>query len=1122
MKVCGLFTRLMIGLLVFTGMALAQGTTGSIIGTVGDATGAVIPGATVTLRNVETGITRTVNTDAEGRYRAQQLGLGSYEVTSESAGFQTSVRTGITLTVGREATVDFAMQIGAVSERITVTGEAPLIETTNATVATLVDEKQVRELPLSGRSYTDLTAIQPGAIFVTTVTESTRTGGGRKISVNGARPQQSQYLMDGVETMNVAANMAPSSVLARQLGTDTIREFNVLTNNYGAQYGRAIGGVVNAVTRSGENDLHGSAFEFLRNDKLDADHYFVGKTPLKQNQFGGTFGGPITRDKSFYFLSYEGERQRKGTADFTAFMDEDARDGVITDPTRPYGTYKVDPSAILRGSACGLAATALCDFRPQLATSSGRWARAMIREATEHCTDLSTANRLSGGRCRYISSRVEKGQEDYGMARVDYNLSSNNSFFGRVTADKSNNFLVDLGNDPDWTHPGNGHYVFGVLQLTSILTPALLNVASVGFTRTEMAESFTVPSNLDPILSCIPGSPICTSPGVSGVGISGIHGADLSLPFRLTDNTFIYQSQMSYSRGKHSMSFGAEVKRYQMNEFQNIWFNGQMRFSSGFSRWYEGRPSSITGPIPQSLNPITPPDVYRGYRQTYVGLYYQDDIQVLPNLTFNLGVRWEDLTDPIDVNGKAGSVIDVLHDSGFTLGKVFEINSDWKGISPRLGFAYTPFGGGSMGMRGGFGVFTEWPLSYSYTLSSYVAPFADRVQLTNPTMPFPYSKSIPGDPALASTRDPIVNAYDWHPAYGYQWNFGIEQQLMGGFVTKVAYVGTRNRHLYSNNNPNQRVPVKDAQGRWYTPANAKVPNPNFCCFRYIANSGDAWYNSLQSTIERRFEGGLGFRTSFTWAKNLDTAGIGQQTADSAGSINNQNVYDIIGDKGFSQLHAGRSLTVTFNYEVPLGQGKQFANNVSSLVNHVVGGWQVNGVIGARDGQPLNATTQLRCSGSGVSSSGTDRPDLRPGASNNPVLDSRADFRKDDVLYFDPKAFVAPPSCFRAASTDVVSQRGYFGNAGRQTIIGPGLVSADLSFFKNFQISEGKALQFRTEIFNITNRPNFRLDSGATAIIEGARSAANPDGLYNSDAGRIDSLQSGTTMRQIQMALKFTF
>ena len=194
MKVCGLFTRLMIGLLVFTGMALAQGTTGSIIGTVGDATGAVIPGATVTLRNVETGITRTVNTDAEGRYRAQQLGLGSYEVTSESAGFQTSVRTGITLTVGREATVDFAMQIGAVSERITVTGEAPLIETTNATVATLVDEKQVRELPLSGRSYTDLTAIQPGAIFVTTVTESTRTGGGRKISVNGARPQQSQYL----------------------------------------------------------------------------------------------------------------------------------------------------------------------------------------------------------------------------------------------------------------------------------------------------------------------------------------------------------------------------------------------------------------------------------------------------------------------------------------------------------------------------------------------------------------------------------------------------------------------------------------------------------------------------------------------------------------------------------------------------------------------------------------------------------------------------------------------------------------------------------------------------------------------------------------------------------------
>ena len=305
----GLFWIQLVCVLFGAGISAAQVTTGTILGTVRDSTGGVVPAATVTVRNVQTGISRTVTTDSAGRYTVPQLGLGQYEVTTEASGFQTAVRSGIELTVGRQAVVDFSLQVGAVAEKVTVTGEAPLVNTTSATVASLVDEKTMRELPLSGRNFTDLTAIQPGALFVTTVSPTVRTGGGRKISVNGARPAQTLYMLDGVETMNIAANMAPSSVLGRQLGTEAVREFNVLINNYGAQYGRAIGGVVNAVTRSGANDWHGSAYEVFRNDALDANEFFVPTNappiPLKQNQFGGTFGGPLRKDNTFFFLAYD-------------------------------------------------------------------------------------------------------------------------------------------------------------------------------------------------------------------------------------------------------------------------------------------------------------------------------------------------------------------------------------------------------------------------------------------------------------------------------------------------------------------------------------------------------------------------------------------------------------------------------------------------------------------------------------------------------------------------------------------------------------------------------------------------------------------------------------------------
>ena len=399
------------------GAAVAQVTTGTILGTVRDSSGAVIPGTTVRVKNVETGAVRTAATDSAGRYTAPQLGIGHYEVAAEASGFQSTVRSGIELTVGREAVVDFTLQVGSVAEQVTVTGEAPLLETTNATVADLVSEKTMRAIPLNGRSFTDLTALQPGVITDLGIPSGVFQGGGRMV-INGARPQQSLYLLDGTDIVSPYSNVAPVSVMNQTLGVDTIREFSVLQNNYGAQYGRAIGGVVNAVTRSGTNTLHGSAFEFLRNDKLDAKNFFdlpdEPIPPFKRNQFGATLGGPIVRDNAFFFFSYEGLRQSLGTTDFGTVLTDEARLGQITacppglrDCAKAEGiiteTVTVSPNII-----------PVINFIPR---GNGRYLRDGLQE--------------------FLSSRKQPGRENYYMFRIDQRLSEKDSIFGRLTVDNS-------------------------------------------------------------------------------------------------------------------------------------------------------------------------------------------------------------------------------------------------------------------------------------------------------------------------------------------------------------------------------------------------------------------------------------------------------------------------------------------------------------------------------------------------------------------------------------------------------------------------------------------------------------------------------------------------------------
>ena len=676
-------------------LSLAQVTGGSISGTVTDSTGAVIPGTTVTVRNVETGITRIISTDAQGRYTAPQLGLGMYEVTAATAGFQTMVRAGIELTVGRQAVVDLTLQVGAVAETVTVTGEAPLLETTNATVADLVSETQMRELPLNGRSFRDLVEIQPGVVTDVGAPQSTLKGGGR-IVMNGARPQQSLYLLDGVEIVDPTNNLPPVSVMGQTLGVDTIREFSVLQNSYGAQYGRAIGGIVNAVTRSGNNELHGSAFEFLRSEKLDAKNFFdQPDEPIpafKRNQFGGTLGGPIVRDNTFFFFSYEGLRQSFGTTDFGTTFTDEARAGIITNCPE-------DPATGLLRVTCAKEEAIVSEVLPLGVHPDIQPVLALIPRGN--------GLYLNDGIQELRGSRTQTGRENYYMFRIDQKLSDNDNLFGRMVLDTSSQELPDAQFFSDGkTHPVNsqwGAYTFLTLDWMRIITPTVLNSARVGFSRNNNNQMQSIEGEgrtdasefpgLPPQLEIVPGEPWGGPLGIRGISIPGGHngpgssvlGAFLSSPLKFATNTFTFYDSMRVTMGRHSLDFGVDIRRFQQNMLRTSWQRGDLRWRDPSKNFLTAaQPGFCTGSsrdcrgmdrvrVTHTITPdggIAAGDPYRGYRQTYTSWYVQDDIKLLPNLTLNIGVRWDKITPPVEVNQKVANILDVLRDDSYTqLGK---------------------------------------------------------------------------------------------------------------------------------------------------------------------------------------------------------------------------------------------------------------------------------------------------------------------------------------------------------------------------------------------------------------------------------------------------------------------
>ena len=1060
------FSIFLLSLVLCSPFLLAQVTTGTISGIITDASNAVLPGAKVVILNEDTGISRATQADASGHYSAPSLGLGKYRVTASADGFQTKVRSGIELTVGREAVVNVALEVGAVSQSVEVSGEAPLVESTSSSVGGLVDERTMRELPLNGRSYDQLALLEAGVTSYGDGGGGLTNGGfsygtGTRFSVAGSRSYNNSYLLDGTD-INDAGNGTPGGAAGLNLGVDAIREFKIATSMFSADTGRATGAVISAVTKSGTNEIHGSLFEFLRNSKLDARSFFdVGSSPppFKRNQFGGTFGGPIKKDKTFYFGAYEGLRQRLAVTQTAVVPSLTAKQGIFFPGPR---TVPVSPA-----------------IKPFLAL----W-------PDPNSTDFGD------GTAFYVSSPSSPTDEDYFLIRVDHQLTSKHSLFARYAFDTdSKNTPAPL---PTSVNISASRRQYATIQLSSVLSGSLLNSARFAYNRsasnTDNLPTDAIPSGL----SFIPGQPV----GVLQIGgrangsaqIIQTAGTSDTVPRFAYYNLFETADDITLIKGRHSWKFGGSFKRMQDNTAQNTSLRGIYTFAS-FETVLTAQPSNLGAVRPGE-------SAYRGIRQDLLAFFGQDDFRVNPRLTLNLGLRWEAVTDPTESNNLASRLLH-LTDPAFTKSDVF-IDITKKNFQPRVGFAWQLDGSGKTVLRGGFGIFHDviLPVYYAIAVTKY-PPYYERLSLDSP-------KNFPNDYLQLNASGLIqINGVAPNlktPAKNY-YTLTVQRQLTKDMVFEVAYVGSKGTNVprYAELNLRPSVTLPDGS-KFFPPAPGQPANstsggprlnPNFDEIRPLLTDTNAHYDGLQVKLKRATSRNLQLQVSYTYSKALDdasTVATGDNSREAQASLD---PTDPSLDKGRASFDSTNVLVVNVGYPLPW----KYKNRI---VSFVAGGWEVSGIGTFSDGQPFSARLGFERSRNGGDGR-ADRPSLLPGSNQDPISGTTAGCGAVPASkigtpgrWYDPCIFTLPAI-------------GTYGNVGRNTLVGPGRQTIDFSLVKRFAVTERTDVQFRAEFFNILNHANFGLPQNVPLSSSGAVSGS---------AGRITTLT--TTSRQIQFALKMTF
>lgn len=1058
----------LVGLVLLTG-SLAFGQSGGLAGvsgTVTDTSGATIPDVKIVVTNIDTGVSNTVASDSQGRYFLPNIAVGNYKAAAQKVGFQELLQTGIALSVGRNTIVDFVLHVGQVTQQVQVAAEASVVETQDVSLGLLVGAQEVKDLPLNGRSYVSMAAFSPG-VTALPVTLSIGFGEGAplRFAINGARSEGQLFLMDDTDTKTFWGNSTGATLAGTTLGIEAISEFQVLTNTYSVQYG-GNGSVVNAAIRSGTNAFHGTLFEFARNSAMDTRNFFdppTGPPEFYRHQFGVAFGGPIRKNKVFFFTNYEGLRQNLGSTSTSFVPDANARNGFL-------------PCTAAPGVPCD-AATGLANVG---AVNPAGFA---LIQPVLNTFPLPTGPSLGGGVASNVQALFSPTSENYGVAKLDYNISATDS----ISLDYIYDGATLLQPNPVPTQGINNiqstHQV--TFEEKKIVSPSKINTVHVSFFRPSVVSA---PGNT-PSLDILPGhlGGSFSVPGWTGLGGGGI--------LEDHNNNLVFLDDFYWVRGKHTIQFGGEVSRHQVNLNNPLEFQGGYVFL-GAADFLEDNASTFTGPLPGDENAL------RGVRHTNLAGYFQDKYLITPRLTVTLGARYDWESDPTEAHNLFTTIVNPLTSTGFSpVSHAFYSNPTNRNIGPRVGVAWDPFGNGKTSVRAGFGLFYDLPSEAQVAIATTTNPPYVLGTVSDPPYPNPLTvgAAAPARPSLGQgTLYGAPGTYPNHGPYIMQFNLNVQRQLSAGTLLTVGYVGTQARHLYLKDDENTCLPTSILPNGFFVRnyptaaalANCPVTNPNFSSLDIAIPRGTSNYNALQVSLDHRFNNGLEFQVAYTYSRCLsfgdnytaaDSFNIGSSGGSAGGQYPGLDVSSR-GNQDFGPCDFNLSHNFSSNllYALPF-QGSRWK-----------AGWQVGLIPTAHAGFLTTPIVGLDTANCGFNAcAGVERPDVVPGC--NPLAGA-----KTATEWFNPLCFTEPAP-------------GVFGDARRNTIKGPGYVDFDASLVKNTKITESTHIELRAEIFNLANHPNLGFPNFSLFTGTGR----------DPSAGEITNT-AGYTSRQLQFAAKFIF
>ncbi|TAN21247.1 MAG: TonB-dependent receptor [Acidobacteria bacterium] len=1056
----------------------AQGVGATLSGNVTDPSGASIPGAVVTAKNEGTGATRTVNSDAHGFYNLANLQPGEYDVTYSATGFVKQVRPRLTLTVGEQLAINAKLVLGSTSQVVQVTGEAPAVQVASSTVSQTINSQTIQQLPLNGRSWTDLATLEPG---VSNPQMQPPFNGGRgqrgfgsQISISGRRPQDNDYRIDGISVEDYM-NGGPGNVEGGALGVDAVQEFSVLTGTYPAEYGDSSGGVINAITRSGTNSFHGSLYEYIRNSSLDAANYFdcwgagsgCTKPPLNRNQFGGSAGGPIQKNKTFIFGDYEAIREVQSLSAVDVVPSAAARAGNLS-------TGTVTPDAY--------AQKFMNTFFPQ------------------------PNGAVTGDTGIYSFAGRQINNENFFTGRLDHHFSANDILSGTLEYDKNNLNSPDEFNQKRANY-GVQHELYA-LQETHIFDPNLMNSMRLGIYRTPAQVGVTTPVTAaagdTKDWDSVPGH---AAPDVKIGGLTeftGGVGAPSFYDFHYT--TIQFYDDISQTAGDHSLKYGFEAQRIRDNLTAATDGNGVYSYGSLSSFLTNAAPHNYTALLGGGV--ITG----RSVRQSVLGAYVQDDWRLRSNLTVNMGLRYEYASIPTETHGdlailptlsaaqdRCGRYVPGACNPNLT-GGYYLSNPTKYDFEPRFGVSWDPTGHGTTAIRSGFGMYDILPLPYMFNLEYvFTAPyFQEGVTNAPPAGSFTNSAN-PSDAyySIASSTKTLRNAFmDQYPKRSYvmQYDLNIEHQFTPSMSLMVGYVGDGGVHEpFRSEEVNGVVPTNPNVLVWPTnTTNNDRVNPNWGVIRGLMFEGKSNYNALETQLNRRMSHGVQMTATYTWSHAIDDGTDTVAGDTNANAIPGLFWFNLHADRGTSDLNVGQTFMYNVLWQLPNG------NSLPSVAKAVVGGWQVGSILHMSSGAPFTLTISGDRLGQ-FASHPWDVPNVNlsaPGCGGS---------------LYQAGPYYINPACFSVPSPANVR-----GDTARNGFTGPNDYDLDLSLVKNIPvhvINESSNLELRIAAFNILNHPNFNPPVDNTDMFDAKGNALSSGGLIDSTWG---------TSRQMQLALKLTW